>query len=272
MTKKRSFKNLAIVLCLALVVSLIPGMAFGETGEFPVKMVQNNIKEVNYLTRIGLNDVTSVKTSKDGKALYKVESFDAIDDTYVTVTEIEEGVIYDIYEGDKHDALTIYADGRIKIDDNFVTIGENAEFLRLGSSISPRARYNNFSDKPFKGKASDYNTYVGTTKDGYIELGKIIANLTSVALGVTIAGVLGLSNFGQMVTGFCVNLASGVISEAKAKAPSSKTMSKIVERWEYVNAGTALDHYYKYVPKIYAQGSYKGTGTQGVYYEYNYFA
>ena len=263
---------LSLILILALVFTYT-GAAFANSnveGNAFSRKKQN--EDLHLLSLIGLSDVNVVNNFNEYNSTAYEYRLPSGEKAYILAEQTKEGIEYTFIENDKKDILCFMNDGRVKIDGHIVTYGESDEPIIINLGNESRARYNQYKSTPFVGTVADYDTYVKSTKDGWVSLGKALAAFTTSALAVFIAELFALEVSGNIFTGFCISMSTGLISNAKSNAPTSKNMSTIYDIYEYEGAGSPLDHYYKYVVKCYPKSNYAGSATKGNYYVYNYFS
>jgi len=234
--------------------------------EFSLKAKEGKL----ILQQHGFNDIEVIDNQDDGIS-YKL-SLPNGTTAFAKVNTSSEGTEYEFVEGDKRDTICFCNDGKVIYNGEYVKDGETGEPLLLEMSVQTRARYSNYQKTPFKGKASDYNTLVNRYNKGQIEFGKVIKSLTATGLGTFFVELFSLTTTGGVGAGVMLILAEIVIENASTSAPSSKTLSSRKEIWEYVNAGTPLDHYYRIKTFAYPKANYSGPVATKSIYEYNYFS
>ena len=183
--KQRSFRAVAITLCMALVVWLIPGMAFAETTESSANELQDAMVADEYQI-------------VDGQAI-KMTQLDKENTPNCGTVEMQG----------YYRSTATYDESEVILNGNTVlTISE----VGGDSSIQPYGGYTRQST-PAYGKASDYTVAQGTTKKN-VTTNAIIASMTVTALFAFISPI---------VSAAYSTVASTIINAALAAGSKTKT-------------------------------------------------
>lgn len=170
----------------------------------------------------------------------------------------------DVYEGEKHDAVSLTKDGTLVVNGNIVTINESSSV-----DITPRGRTSVYSKKPQKGKSADYTKYVKTYKNNNVNTKSKIKNLATGTIATIIAHALSATLPGSITIGALGTLASDLKSAAERYAPNSAYFSYAVKKYSY-KKNTAIDKYYKHAGSYYVKKDCTGHSEKANFYEYNY--
>lgn len=270
-------KKLVALLLTVVMMSMFTAVGFADSEENGNQITVNGkaltseekkavVADEKLFSRFGISpESLEVRNITDEEKIQYDITFDNGEINNLEIEKNEEGTVQmNVYEGEKHDTVSLTKDGTLVVNGNIVTINESSS-----GDITPRGRTSVYSKKPQKGKSADYTKYVKTYKNNNVNTKSKIKNLATGTIATIIAHALSATLPGSITIGALGTLASDLKSAAERYAPNSAYFSYAVKKYSY-KKNTAIDKYYKHAGSYYVKKDCTGHSEKANFYEYNY--
>ena len=157
-------KKVVALLLTVVMVSMFTAVGFADSEENGNQITVNGkaltseekkavTADGKLFSRFGISpESLEVRNITDEEKIQYDITFDNGEINILEIEKNEEGTVQmDVYEGEKHDAVSLTKDGTLVVNGNIVTINESKSL-----DNTPRGRTSVYSKKPQKGKSEEY--------------------------------------------------------------------------------------------------------------------
>lgn len=273
-------KTLSLVLAFALTLSMgtfasnLPAElstnattllnSYGSLDDVTLERVDSDLTS---LSDFGFSsDILSIESITDDDIFYEYSFSDEIS-SIICVKEIDDGTELTVYENNKVDVLILTDDNELFLNGNQVTVTTTYynDLQVMETSVSPRGRTSQYSESPFTGTASQYNTYY-SYYSSRVDVGTSLSDITFTSLSAIIGNIIG-----GLIT--ISSIVAGLVKDAAViYAPDENWFSYYVNVYEHDTDSWTLNLYLKHEAEYFVGDSFDWYVTDAVFYEYNFFS
>ena len=242
---------------------------------------QNSFKRLGYDSSV----ITPCDLNKDSNIVYEIMFGDVVNQIAIR-TDTNGDLVFDFYEDALHTEVRLTNNDELLVNGTLIPapeIKESSETIlaalntESSGTITPRARYDQWSTSPFF-SASSYTNYIDDYKRNTVSWG--VSTLVGLTIGAVVTIVMSaLSVVCPALSSLTVQVgisvlsgfASAMISYCEIYGMQDAYYSFSFTKYSSTDSvPTQLS--YKYIGACYSQRNYKGTRYPHVMYQLNYFA